>query len=183
MVQAWRLYRAHHKHKAELAQKKEREDDQEWEKKVLENKYPKSIVDKQRKEREVENKRRRGEEKKLAEIPLLNFIREVVMLTVKKHSTTNRGAITSQSEASATLGPIAAGQLTTGGKLTAAVLEGVRYDSGDHLPRKSKVRGVCKECSKRTIFRCIRCKVALHPECFYVFHVPEHLRESDDTYE
>ena len=126
---------------------------------MLENNYLKSIVDKQRKEREVDSKRRRGKEKNLAEILLLNFIRVVVMLTIKKHSTTNRGAITLQSEASATLGPIAGG----------------RYDSGDRLPRKSKVRGVCKECTNRTIFRCIRCKVALHPECIYVVHVPEHL--------
>jgi hypothetical protein len=44
--------------------------------------------------------------------------------------------------------------------------------------KRTRVKGVCKECSRRTNFRCICCDVALHPdECFYLFHVPEEERE------
>jgi hypothetical protein len=38
-----------------------------------------------KKDREKDRKRRRSEEKMTSEIPLLDFLRQVVLLTVKKH--------------------------------------------------------------------------------------------------
>jgi len=73
------------------------------------------------------------------------------------------------------LGPVA-GPLTPGEKLGAAALLHVRYDSGRHLPQKTAIKGICKECKTRSFYRCIFCKVALHPECFIPFHVPEEER-------
>jgi len=56
---------------------------------------------------------------------------------------------------------------------SSASLEQIRFDNGRHLIKFTKLRGVCRECKKRTQFRCHRCNVALHPECFMSFHVPE----------
>jgi hypothetical protein len=179
MVQAWRLYRAHMRNRHLLAQEKEKEDDEKWEEKMKVDKYTKIFIDNERKEREKEKKRRRQEEKKTAEIPLLEFTRQVVVLTVKKHGEDKDDTITSQSVASAKLSPMA-GKLTPGGKLTGAVLQDVRYDSGRHLPKKSTIQGVCKECKKRSIFRCTRCKVVLHAECFYTFHTPENEQDENE---
>jgi hypothetical protein len=64
-------------------------------------------------------RRRRTEERKLDEISLLEFTRQVVDNIVKKHSTPS--VITSQRAASA--------------RLTPGALEDVRYDSSRHHPR------------------------------------------------
>jgi len=153
MVQAWRLFRAHFK---ELHQKKrelERVKDAEWEEEMINSNYLKATVDEERRERDREKRRSRAEEKKLDDIPLLEFTRQVVEMTFIKFS---RGECV-QREA----------------RMTSATLAEVRYDSGRHLVRMTKRRGVCKECKNRTTYRCIRCDVALHPdECFYLYHVP-----------
>ena len=52
-------------------------------------------------------------------------------------------------------------------------LEAVRYDSGRHLIILTTITGVCKHCRKRSRYRCDRCQVALHAECFFRFHVQE----------
>jgi hypothetical protein len=179
MVQAWRLYRAHMRSRHLLTQEKEKEDDEKWENTMKEEKYTKIVIDNQRKEREKEKKRKRLEEKKTGDISLLEFTRQVVVLTVKKHGEDKDTAIVPQCEASAMLSPVRV-QLTPGGKLSGPVLQDVRYDSGRHLPKKTSIHGVCKECKKRSMFRCIRCKVALHAECFYSFHTPEHEQVDDE---
>jgi hypothetical protein len=165
MVQAWGLYRAQMKRKHQLTQEKEKKEDEEWEKKmqtdIEKKKITKTQVDKLRKERDNISKKKRAEEK-ISEIPMLEFIRRLVTLTVKKHASPT-GTVVSQSEASSRLGSLTATQQTPRGRLTGTTLESVRYDSGDHLPRKSKVKGVCKECKKRSFFRCIRCKVHISP--------------------
>ena len=99
---------------------------------------------------------------------------QVVELTIKKLAVA-KGTVVPQSEASARLGIPPASKLTAGGWLTGPVLQSVRYNSGDHLPRKTKVKGIGKDCRNRSFFRCICCQVSLHPECFYSFHTPEHL--------
>ncbi len=109
-------------------------------------------------------RRRRTEERKLDEISLLEFTRQVVDNIVKKHSTPS--VSTSQRAASAP-----------------GALEDVRYDSSRHLPKMISTAGVCKHCrevkkiEKRTKFFCGHCEVALHAECFFDFHVPEDERD------
>lgn len=129
MVQAWRLYRAHMAHRHKMA-----------------------AVDLEEEETEAEKKRRRIEEKKKEEIPLVEFIRQVVATSFKKHSDPNRPKQ----------------QLQTG--LAKATLSEIRFDNGRHMITKTETRGVCKLCKGRSQFRCRRCEVALHPECFEPFH-------------
>jgi hypothetical protein len=57
--------------------------------------------------------------------------------------------------------------------VSSAVREEVRVDQGNHLIMLTQLRGACKLCKKRSQFRCTRCDVALHPECFFSYHVPE----------
>jgi hypothetical protein len=123
-----------------------------------------STIDEERKVRLKEKRHKRTEERKLEDISLVEFTRQVVEPTFSKHAAFEKELIISQKEANT--------------KLTTIALAEVRYDSGRHLSRKRAVKGVCKECSRRTNFRCICCDVALHPdECFYLFHVPEEERE------
>ena len=137
MVQGWRLYRAHMTQRHRMAQVNVQNEQQ---------------------------KCRRNEEKKKEEIPLLDFMRLVVEMTVMKHAG-NKEAVVSQKEASSTLAP--------------GTLKEVKFDCGDHLIILTSTKGVCKFCKeqngeeKRTKFRCARCNVALHAECFYRFHMPE----------
>jgi hypothetical protein len=119
-------------------------------------------MDDERREQSRARKRRRTDEKKLEEISLLDFTRQVVELTVKKHSETYEVAIP---------------QRDVGSSLTSSSLQDVRHDQGRHLIKFTDLRGVCKHCKKRTQFRCDRCNVALHPECFYNFHMPEEMQE------
>ena len=57
----------------------------------------------------------------------------------------------------------------------------LRFDRMDHLIIKSEVKGVCQECKiqgygksskneKRTNYRCQKCDVAVHPQCFKNYH-------------
>jgi hypothetical protein len=108
-----------------------------------------------KKELEMAKKRRRTEERKKEEISLLEFTRQVVDLLFKRHS---------DSASVSQLQPM----------LFPATLAEIRFDQGKHLIRKTEQRGVCKHCKSRTLFRCLRCNVALHAEdCFYRFHTPE----------
>ena len=157
MVQAWRLYRAHQcdKHRKQLVL--EKEEDARLEEEILNSSFLKSTVTEKRRERRQEKRKRRTEERKLEDISLVEFTRQVVDVLFKKHGDQDRRMVP---VASAVMAP--------------ATLAEVRYDSGRHMVRLTKRRGVCKECTKRTYYRCIRCNVALHPDdCFYKFHVPE----------
>ena len=121
---------------------------------------------KQVSEEEGENtkKRKRREVTMAEEISLLEFTRQVVEVTFQKHAEAN-DLIIPQREASA--------------MLTAGALADIRYDSGRHLIRRSVIKGVCKQCKKRSQYRCYRCNVALHADCFFKFHVQE--EEGEDT--
>jgi hypothetical protein len=165
MVQSWRLYRAHMRERTRLALMEKEAQDIVREREMMDQeatKATKASIDKEKKDREQSRKKWRSEEKKKEEISLLEFTRQVVELTIQKHGAEKDRAINSQKEASAMLSP--------------GALKDVRYDSGRHLPRLTNIKGVCKNCKeqtgqeKRTLFRCDRCKVALHAECFLGFH-------------
>jgi DNA excision repair protein ERCC-6 len=116
---------------------------------------PKRYVDIERLSREQTRKETNKERKKIEDISLLEFIRQTVEMMVVVHS-----------------GPFARPppQSMNGPRLASQNLEAVRYDSGRHIIFKSELHGVCKACKKRTIYRCERCEVALHPDCFSSFH-------------
>jgi hypothetical protein len=115
-------------------------------------------VDKERKIREEARKDRDRERKKVEEIPLLEFLRQAVEMMVVVHSDTYSNP-PFQSVAAARLAP--------------QNLQAVRYDKGPHIIFKSQLHGVCKACKKRSLYRCERCEVALHPDCFRSFHKRE----------
>jgi hypothetical protein len=155
MVQAWRLYRAHQKEENRLVQEAEERRDAIREARMLADGHSRAEVDKDKKGREKEKKRRRTEEKKTSEIPLLEFTRQVVEVTFKKHSDNADNHIPQRQAAA---------------RLTPAALATIRYDGGRHLVKLTTTAGVCQECKKRSRFRCDRCGVALHAECFFSFH-------------
>lgn len=116
----------------------------------------KPAMDKERMERDREKKRRRTAERKMEEISLLNFTRQVVEMTIQRHSSTNT---ISYREVVPSVSNVAR--------------EEVRLQPSSHLIKLTQLRGVCKKCKKRSQFRCDSCDVALHPECFYSYHKPE----------
>jgi hypothetical protein len=144
MVQAWCLYRAHMKARHQLMQ-------------VAIQLQEEVMDDSEKRDRESARKRRRMEERKLAEIPLLKFTRQVVVVTIKKH-----GGGEDVEE------PVPVQHHIASSQLAPAELKGIRYDRIGHLiTTVPNVSGVCKVCKKRSRFRCARCKVCLHPECFF----------------
>ena len=112
MVQAWCLYRAHKNHEFQLVQEREKEELGAWAQ-LMEDSfaYTKVEITAMKKERQKEFKKRRNEEKKYTEIPLLEFTRQVVEITVSKHSKPKELIIT-QREATEKLGPVAAAKIT-----------------------------------------------------------------------
>ena len=128
MVQAWRLYRAHMAERHRLAAVNPRES-------------------------EADKKKRRAEEKKKEEMPLLEFMRQVVDLLFRKHMDPNRSAGTKTST------------------LRAPSRAEILNDNSKHLVRLTDTKGVCKQCKNRTRYRCMKCNAAFHPEeCFFLYH-------------
>ena len=160
MVQAWRLFRLTMRQKLEALVEKQHRDNLDWEERMTAKGFSKAAIEKVKSEREKEQQKERAEQKKLADMGQLEFIRQVVEVSLKTHATKRPS------------------HPATHAKLTAASLESIRYDEGNHLIKLTKITGVCKQCKGRTKFRCTRCDVALHAEhCFYRFHGGE---ESDD---
>lgn len=152
MVQAWRLFRATMTRRHATLQQEQVEVNLAWEEKKLAEGMTRAAVEKAKKEREKEQNARKAEQKKLEEMGQLEFIRQVVEVTLKKHASAKR-------------------KLAQAPRLSAAALQAVRFDNGKHLIHLTQVAGVCKECKGRTKFRCKRCDVALHAEhCFYKYH-------------
>ncbi|MPC35221.1 hypothetical protein E2C01_028639 [Portunus trituberculatus] len=55
--------------------------------------------------------------------------------------------------------------------LSPSTLADVRRDSGNHTVIKTPERkNVCKHCKSRTLYRCRRCNVGLHLDCFEAYH-------------
>ena len=132
MVQAWRHYRAHKQEQHKHVQVED--------------------------ETKEEMQKRKAAEKKIETISLLEFIRQVVEMTVLKHSESYHISIP---------------QREIGAAVSKVAKEEVRLDQGNHLIKLTELRGVCKQCKNHTVYRCDRCDVALHPNCFYNYHRPE----------
>jgi hypothetical protein len=115
-------------------------------------------MDDERREREQGRKRSMGAKKKIEEISLLEFTRQVVEMIIQKHSDTYNDVI-SQREVVPSVSKFAR--------------EEVKLQHGSHLIKLTELRGVCKYCKKRSKYCCDRCDVALHPDCFYIYHRPE----------
>ena len=112
----------------------------------------------QNRRRRTVRRRRRTAERKFEEISLLDFTRQVVEMIIQKHSDTFGTPIH---------------QREVVPSVSKAARQEVRLHPGSHLIKMTDLRGVCQECKKRSQFRCDRCDVALHPECFYSYHKPE----------
>ena len=175
MVQAWRTFREHWKKRHSLLREKEDQERQDKEDQERQDKEDQeSGLGQSRDKRRVEKKRaeqqaagekrkqeqshqeakvRRLEEKKKEEISLLDFTREVVEFMLEKHG---RGLETSATP-----------------RLSKAGQEVMRYDNIGHLIILSNptINGRCTHCSGRSRYRCKKCNVALHPDCFYDYHV------------
>ncbi|MPC61742.1 hypothetical protein E2C01_055817 [Portunus trituberculatus] len=86
-------------------------------------------------------------------MPLLSFIRSCVEMTIMLHGASNTSCIHT---------------LTA---LSPSTLADVRRDSGNHIVIKTpEKKNVCKHCKSRTLYRCRRCNVGLHPDCFEAYH-------------
>ena len=94
-------------------------------------------------------------------VPYIEFVREVCVSILEKHK-----------EPRMQYGPLPTLSVNNGS---------MRFDRQDHLIIKSYVRGVCQQCKnlgcgkknsneKRTWYRCEKCCVALHPDCFHGYH-------------
>jgi hypothetical protein len=106
--------------------------------------------DSEKKERESARKRRRTEERKLEEISLLEFTRQVVVVTIKKHG---GGEGTEE--------PVPFQHNMASSQLTHAELEAIMNDRNVHLITKPvpTVSGDCKMCKNRSRYLCVRCKI------------------------
>jgi len=153
IVQAWRLYRHTWRLRHELKSEKDQEEEARFEESLAG--LPRLDKENARKEREAMLRKSKLEEKKLEEIPLVDFIRQVVEQVIIKHSD-HREAKIFQREHS---------------RLSEATRKQVRYDlTRPHLVIVTEVRGVCQLCKGRSGFRCQTCNVALHPGCFVDYH-------------
>ena len=96
-----------------------------------------------------------------SKMPYLDFVREVCVGILSKHR-----------EARLQPGPHPALRVNA---------SELRFDRMDHLIIKRAVKGVCQECKiqgygksskneKRTNYRCQKCDVAVHPQCFKNYH-------------
>jgi len=150
MVQAWKLYKATTKQRNTVLQEKRKLENLEWEAEQISKGFSKAAVVKVLKDRQREQKLLEKEEKKQEDIGQLEFIRQVVEVLFKRHAKVK--------------------QVPTKARMSSASLKAIRFDTGKHLIYLTKIAGVCKECKGRTKFRCKRCSVALHAECFYKFH-------------
>jgi len=153
MVQAWRLFRHTWRHRHMLARAEEAAEDQLFE----EGLAGLIRVEKEQKRKEREDmKKKKREEKKKEELPLLDFIRQVVEHIILTRSDVKEERV-HQREMS---------------KLSEAARQFVRLDhSRAHFVISSEIKGgVCQKCKNRTKYRCRTCNVALHPECFVSYH-------------
>ena len=135
MMQAWRLFRFIMKLSSQALEEEE-EDNIEFKKRMEGLPGLQKIA--KRKEREELKKKKKREEKKKEEMCLLEFVREVVEITLDRHSEVNRNI-------PARLGAT---------RLSSTSQEAVRLDmSRIHLIVRSTITGRCKLCSKRSFYR------------------------------
>jgi len=162
MVQAWRLFKFTMKQRGEALVEKQKVLNVAWEEEMEDKGMSRTAKDKAKRDRELEQIKERAELRKLADIGQLEFIRQVVEVTIKTHSSRVPPARGSRA------------------KVSSSTLETLRLDGKDHLIKVTKVAGVCKLCRGRTKFRCMKCDVALHAErCFWKFHGGDSDSDSD----
>ena len=63
------------------------------------------------------------------------------------------------------------GTLSAQGRRPAPCPDDVRYDCKSHWIIKGLTERRCKQCGKKTLYRCEKCDVGLHAECFKPYHV------------
>ena len=51
-------------------------------------------------------------------------------------------------------------------RLQGPAKDSVQADRKDHWIIKMEINGVCQHCKKRSCYRCRKCDVVLHPDCF-----------------
>ncbi len=98
MVQAWRLSRIHKKQEHQLAREEDNREMEAWEERMAEReergeedrRRQKAKVDSEMLSRDKINSEKNRERKKIKEIPLLDFIRQVVESIVVANSTTSQ---------------------------------------------------------------------------------------------
>ena len=83
---------------------------------------------------------------------LLEFQRQVVMELLTRHGSPR-----------AKFGPTI--------KISGPANKALRFDGLNHWPTKTEIKGVCGHCKYRTQFRCSKCNVAIHPDCFRSYHI------------
>lgn len=153
MVQAWRLYRHTWKLRHELSRDQEKEEEERFEESLIG--MQRVDKDNARKEREAKQKKNRLEEKKVEEIPLIDFIRQSIEQVLMRHSDHRESRIYQREQS----------------RLSEGARKQVRFDlTRPHLVMDTEVRGVCQQCKGRSGFRCQTCNVALHPACFLDYH-------------
>ena len=137
MVQAWHLYKATMRIRH---QQQQNTVESEVEFAVRIRGRPAIEVIQQRKERrekETEARKQRREEKKLEEMPLLDFVREVVEMMINKHSDVGKNISARQSVA----------------RLSVRSTQAVQHDhSRPHLITKTTIRGRCKLCHELSFY-------------------------------
>lgn len=155
MVQAWRLFRAHMKHRASMYQEQVNEENKEWEEKMEESGRPRLEIRALRKKRLEGQRVKKQEWKQLEQVALLEFTRQVVEEIMEQHGSSRKSVTPRRSR---------------------SLLQTIRFDNIGHLIKVSDpiITGRCAFCYKRSTFRCVRCNVALHPsDCFYLYHTDQ----------
>ena len=160
MVQAWRLYRNTWKQRHEEDKEEEKTKDGEFEEHLAASGLPRTVKEQKRRDREEEKKKVKREQKKVEEMPLLEFLLQAVELLMANHSDHKRKERMPHREVA---------------RLSTSNQQAVRFDhTKPHFVISSQVKGVCQSCKGRSSFRCQTCGVALHPDCFIGYHtLPE----------
>lgn len=57
-----------------------------------------------------------------------------------------------------------------GQRIVPPVLNDVRYDGKEHWIVKGLTERRCKQCGKKTIYRCEKCDIGMHPDCHKAYH-------------
>lgn len=150
MVQAWRLFRStariRHQKAMQLQQDTEDEETEEEFEERMEGRPAIEIIQRRRvrrdrqRENENETRRQRKEEKKLEEMPQLEFVRQVVEVMLDRHSDVNKDIPARQSAA----------------RMSVSSSEALQHDhTRAHFIIKSTILGRCKHCHNRSYYRAL----------------------------
>jgi hypothetical protein len=142
------------KERARLALQKDEEENAKYVEDQQQAGYDQTDIKKGLKERQRQQRSKRLQEKKLEDIHLLEFIRQVVEETMEKHGKKVQRL-----------------QNRVKAQAARASTQEKRFDVVPHLIIQTDICGVCQVCKKRSGYRCEHCDVALHANCFREYHV------------